>query len=429
MTTLDERIRALAPTPEALPPIDRIRGRVARRRARRRTGTAISVVAVLLVVLVTVGLAGRSTDEGPAVVAGPTTVPGGQISFGGATGVTITVTPADDLVESQQVEVRVEGLERLPGAQLAMCRGDIGEAVGLSDCDLGALGRAETASADQVVRVSASLVLAGRDAPYDCATEPAGCVMAVGTIAPSVKGVAVPLTFRPGTAPAPGSGELSIGTTADLEDRQIVTVSGRNLKPERTYKVIQCAVETDDPTVCATAEDGAGWGVATDSSGVFSTIFAVDSTVWSSWDGVVDCRVDECRIALVDESGAFVLRSEPLSFAPGAAVEAPRLTLDPGGPFVDGQEVEVRGSGFPAGTTVGGHLGQCPAGLDTRREERCTYGTGFGTVVSDEGTFVVRMTMRDSLMFTGSCREGPGCMVAWVIGHGPTVAEVPLTFR
>jgi hypothetical protein len=117
-----------------------------------------------------------------------------------------------------------------------------------------------------------------------------------------------------------------------------------------------------------------------------------------------------------------------LSFAAAAVVEQPRLTLDPVGPYVDGQEVEVRGSGFVPGTTVGGRLGQCPAGLDTRKEERCTYGTGFGTVVSEEGTFVVSLTVRDA-SFTGSCREGPGCMVAWVINHGPTVAEVPLTFR
>jgi hypothetical protein len=254
-------------------------------------------------------------------------------------------------------------------------------------------------------------------------------VVAVGTIAPTVKGVAVPVTFLPGTAPAPGSGELSVGTTTGLEDGQIVTVSGRYLKAERRYSILQCAVASTDPTVCASDAESTAWEVVASSSGTFSTIFGVDSSVWSGWDGVVDCRIRECRLQLFDEVGAEVTTSTRLSFGAGAAVDEPRLVLDPVGPYSDGQEVEVRGSGFRPGTTVGGKLGQCPAGLDTRREERCGYGAGFGDVVSDEGTFVVRMTVRDALIFTGSCREGPGCMVAWVINHGPTVAEVPLTFR
>lgn len=430
MTALDDRIRALAPAPEALPPVDRIRGRAARRRARRRTGTAISVVAVLLAAVVVVGLGVRSTGESPAVVAGPTTVPpAGQIAFGGATGVTITVMPADGLVEGQEVEVRVEGLERLPGAQLAMCRGDIGEAVGLADCDLGALGGQQAVNADQVVRVSASLVLAGREAPYDCATEPAGCVVAVGTIAPTVKGVAVPVTFLPGTAPAPGSGELSIGTTSGLEDRQIVTVSGRYLRPERHYAILQCASTQEDPSVCAGDAEGTAWDVVTSSSGTFSTIFAVDSSVWSSWDGVVDCRVQQCRIQLFDEAGVPVTTSSRLSFLDGAAVDEPRLTLDPTGPYTDGQVVQVRGTGFKPGSHVGGRIGQCPAGLDTRREERCGYTDVGENLVAEDGTFTSTIVLRESLMLTGSCREGPGCLVGWVINHGPTVAEVPLTFR
>jgi len=429
MSTLDDRIRALAPVPETLPSVDRIRFRAARRQANRRTG-AISVVAVLVVAVVVVALAGRSTDEGATVTAEPTTVPQAtQIAFGGATGVTLTVTPPTGLVDGQSVEVRVDGLERLPGAQLAMCRGDLQEPVGLEDCDLGALGQVGAAAASQTVVVSATLTFAAGGERYDCAAEPAGCVIAVGTTGPRVHGVAVPVEFAPGSASPVGQAALTVPLTADLSAGDLVPVSASGLLPNRSYRLIQCAPTVDDPAVCVGDAEVGPRDVVADPQGTIGTVHAVSPVVWSTWDGAVDCTLTECRLQLLDASWAAVATSAPLRFAGGVVAELPRLVLEPAGPYVHGQEVGVQGSGFPPGTTVGGRLGQCPAGLDTRKEERCTHGTGFGTVVSGDGTFVVSLTVRDALPFTGSCRVAPGCVIAWVIDHGPTVADVPLTFR
>jgi hypothetical protein len=91
--------------------------------------------------------------------------------------------------------------------------------------------------------------------------------------------------------------------------------------------------------------------------------------------------------------------------------------------------VTVTGTGFRPGIDVGGSIGQCPNDKDTATEERCVYSVIGSTIVADDGTFTMQVTLQESLMFTGSCKEGAGCHVGWVIAHGPTLAKVPLTFR
>ena len=103
--------------------------------------------------------------------------------------------------------------------------------------------------------------------------------------------------------------------------------------------------------------------------------------------------------------------------------------IDPAGPYTDKQEVTVTGTGFRPGMEVGGEIGQCPSDKDTSLEERCSYWDIGSHVVDDRGTFTMVVRLQESLLFTGSCKEGAGCHLGWVIPHGPTVAKVPLTFR
>jgi hypothetical protein len=432
MTALDDRIRALAPPAEQQPtPVEELRRRGARRRARQRV---VAGVAALAVVAVVVGLAlvRPSGPDPDTVVAEPPPQElepvSEQITFGGAEGVTLTVSPSTGLVDGQSVEVRVEGLDRLPGAQLAMCRGDLQEPVGLEQCDASVFGFPKAAEADQMVVVSAALRLSGRGTPYDCAAEPAGCILAVGVTGPRVRGVAVPLEFVPGTAEQVGDEVMSIEPATGLVDGQSIQVSATGLAPNRLYWLSTCAVATDDGSICSSVDPASVSGIA-DSTGSLSAEVVVGSVVWSLQDGVVDCTVRGCRVQVLTDAFSPAAVSAPIAFAPGVVAPIPRLVLDPAGPYVDGQEVLVRGSGFVPGTTVGGHLAQCPAGLDTRKEERCTYGAGFGDVVSGDGTFAVSVPVQESLLYTGSCREGSGCLVGWVISKGPTVAAVPITFR
>ncbi len=384
---------------------------------------------LLVVVLVVARPWGPVNDS--VVVAGPSaTVPEPQLTFGDVSGVTLAVTPAAGLVDGQSVTVRVDGLDQIPGAQLAMCRGDLEEPVGLEQCDLGAVGPAVAATEAQRVTVSASLTLAGRATPFDCATEPAGCVLAVGALAPSVRGVAVPLDFLPGTAPVQGDESLTVSPLTGLSPGQSVAVAASGLDPGRSYRVVQCAPALDDPSLCLFDDEAGGGSVTADAGGLLSTDVAVSPVVWSAWDGVVDCTVRDCHLLLVDDYFSSLLRSPPLGFARGVVPELPLLALEPGGPYVDGQEVVVRGSGFTPGTRVAGRVGQCPGDLDTRKEERCAYtDIGSGDVVAADGTFVTKVVLRESLLFAGSCRAGAACVVGWVINHGPTVAAVPVSFR
>ena len=124
-----------------------------------------------------------------------------------------------------------------------------------------------------------------------------------------------------------------------------------------------------------------------------------------------------------DASTTAVVAVE-VDFAGGTVAPTPRIELDPPGPYVDGQEITVWGTGFPPGRDVSGEIAQCPAGLDTRFEERCTYDLD-PVVVGDDGTFTTSRSVSAALLFTGSCAD-TGCVIGWVIPKGATVAPVPI---
>lgn len=112
-----------------------------------------------------------------------------------------------------------------------------------------------------------------------------------------------------------------------------------------------------------------------------------------------------------------------IGFADDVAAPTPVLALDPPGPYADGQEVTIRGTGFPAGRDLAGDIGLCPADRDTRSEERCTYDLDPVTVGPD-GTFTTSRSVHAS-HGAGACAD-TGCVIGWVIPKGATVARVPI---
>ena len=86
-----------------------------------------------------------------------------------------------------------------------------------------------------------------RDRPYDCATEPDGCVLAVGEMTVPTRGAYTALRFRPGTPlPTPG---VTFDPTTGLEDDQPITVTATGLRRSSTYSIAQCTSPTD-PVQC-----------------------------------------------------------------------------------------------------------------------------------------------------------------------------------
>jgi hypothetical protein len=143
------------------------------------------------------------------------------------------------------------------------------------------------------------------------------------------------------------------------------------------------------------------------------------------YGGRLDCTNVDCTIAVSDAHGR-TLAQAAIPFADDVRPPVPELRLDPPGPYVDGQQVTLHGTGFPPGLVVTDAIGQCPADLDPAVEERCGYVTAGGpaVVVADDGTFAATFPLH-----AGSCPTPPGCVLAWVIPHGPMGASVPLPFR
>jgi hypothetical protein len=435
MTDLETQLRSLRYAVPDGPTAAELRARAARRRTRRRA----ALLAMPLLALAAVA-AIRAVREDPAgdVVTGPTgdddRSDGPVRTLGGVEGVAVTVTPAVRLRDGDVVDVRIEGVDRLPGATILLCAGDVTESDAASACDVEAVQRPESdaglpteaveggqrVALSRLIRVTRSSGAPSQPARYDCATEPAGCVLAVGPYELPARAVLVPVSFRAAPLARPAA---SVTPATDLTDGQPVTLVVRDLSPNRTYDVGVC-----QPTAGMCDEiDGRPTAVS-DAAGTLETVVVVRTAIYG-WQGRAVCVSEGCTVVVVDRGDRLV--EAPIAFAPGAAAPIPRLVLDPPGPHTAGREVTIHGSGFRPGYDLGGHLGQCPANLDTAIEERCVYPSELRgpIVVAADGTVTASFRPTGSLVFTGSCVGGPGCVVAWVIPHGPIGASAPLAIE
>jgi hypothetical protein len=445
MTDLEDRLGALRddPTlraPLASPSVGELRARAGQRRRRRHL--VIGATAIVPIALLAVSLAVVARDEHTDVVTGPppTEAEGetAQIVMGDVIGVTLRVTPDTGLRDGDIVDVKVDGLEQLPNAAIVMCAGDVTAETAINACDFASATRTDALEPGNTLatgndRVSVPRFIdITRDAadpnvaePYDCATELAGCVLAVGPISLPARGVAVPLQFVDEEVPVP-----TIATTPStgLTNGQTVTVSGEGLPPNAVVALSLCREATyDDEGVAAPVCDEYGYPSArTDGSGRVSYELRAWATLYS-WTGPTDCTVERCIVVYRDGRGE-VAASARLEFAAGSA-DRPQLSVTPAGPYTDQQVVTVTGTGFRPGIDIGDEIAQCPNDKDTALEERCGRSDISSRLVADDGTFTMQYRLTESLIFTGSCKDGPGCHLGWVILHGPTLAKVPITFR
>jgi hypothetical protein len=155
---------------------------------------------------------------------------------------TLTVTPNGDLVDFQRVELTGEGLE--PGLhEWYQCRGG---AVDDSDCDgynADFIDVDPDGTTREVVYVDARIHLPDGTA-VDCRTDPAGCVLGVGFMVEAGRWPTVPLQFDP-AAPLLPEVTATVDPVQDLEDGQIVTVSGEHLSFREEAFAYLCADGTD----------------------------------------------------------------------------------------------------------------------------------------------------------------------------------------
>lgn len=436
MTDLDTRLDALRDDPalsgrDAPPSVDEVHSRAARRRHRRQGLIAVAVTIPLLLVAVALYAVDRE-DKHANVVTGPPTTPlpsGDQRSFGDVDGVAVTVTPNSGLHDGDLVDVRVDGLENLPNASIVMCTGDVSAQNAASSCDFGAVTAPDATQAGSVpaakettVAVPRFIDITARSAdpnltqPYDCATEPAGCMLAVGPISLPARGVAVPLQFEAEPVSTPDG---SLIPAEDLTDGQVVRIHTEGLTPHRMYTATLCESAGHCDKFVRVTLTANGEGIADAEIAVHQWIF----TGAGAWN----CLRQNCSVTVEDDTNVVVRL--PFTLGQAEQLPEPRLHIDPAGPYHDQQDVTVTGTGFRPGIEVGGAIGQCPNDKDTSIEERCSYWDISSHTIGEDGTFRMTVRLFQSTLFTGSCKDGPGCHLGWVLDKGPTLAKVPLTFR
>ena len=172
-------------------------------------------------------------------------------------------------------------------------------------------------------------------------------------LVPVVLGLAWLSPAVAGAAP-PEARSLTVTPSDDLDDGQTVTVDGTGWRPGVLVFAIECLAGTQ---TCGGAV--ANRPVATD--GAF-TMTIVVRAVFTAFDGTpVDCRVDDCEVTAVNEANEDHTASVPITFDPATVLlPPPTLTVTPDTDLVDGQTVEVAGTGFIPGVSLA--LAQCAAG-------------------------------------------------------------------
>jgi len=326
----------------------------ARRRRRVRATYAVALTAVIVALVVVVSLPGvdRGSIQTPARPV-PTTVPK-RISDVAKTHA-IVVTPSTGLRDRQIV--RVSGGFAPPTSAeadvgLQICRAGVTPLSAGTDCD-GTTGTGTSGApiGPQPVAhfrripymVRRTITLGGQ--PFDCAAAP-GCVLyaaAPGRLKGpihsrySAKYGVAPLAFDPFASPLPGP-SVTVTPPAGLRDVGAVTVRGRHFRPFDWTSVTVCVSGTE---VCDGVGVNDGFKVGPNGS------FSVTRPTWSVFaaaDGTPqDCRVVACVVRVKTSENVDV----PLSFAPAATAAYPQLTLDPAGPYTDGQQVTVTVQGWP----------------------------------------------------------------------------------
>ncbi len=396
--------------------------RSTRSRRGRRLGIAVAAVLAIVALVVVVtrpGIDRRSVQTPRRPV--PTTIP--DLSKTHA----IVVSPSTGLRDRQMV--RVAGRFAPPRAavfdlSVSICRAGVTPATAGNDCDGTTVQGTRPADPFATVpfrrypyMVRRMITVGGQ--PLDCAAAP-GCVLyaaAPGRLKGHSRygakyGVA-PLAFDPVAPPEPAP-SVTVTPPDALRDGDTVTVSGRNFRPFQWTAVTVCVSGTE---VCDSV--GVNENFKVDAHGRFSVTHQPWS-VFSSADGTPqDCHVVTCVVRVKTSEAVDV----PVSFAPADTAAYPELTLDPAGPYTDGQQVTATVQGWP------GSVGQRP-GLEIGKLELGVCGLFAGARTTECGDQAVlqgpdadgRYTATLTLHRTGTrpfqldCTQPGNCRIGLALG-------------
>lgn len=384
-----------------------IRARARRRGRRRRLGAGTAIAALVAVVAVaapwqgddpaqrvttsatdTASSSPPSTDPTPTV---PATLPPGMEPSG------LTASPVVELEDGQELTVSFEDPSDAGRASfVAVCDGEVVNRAFQDEADPAGLlawcGPATTDVTDPV-RVLAQRTITTPDGRVDCSANIGRCVVAAVLDAGGAKWSPIgfvsvqapPVTIR--NAP---QGLVADGTT--------VEISGDGGLPGEVVSIRQClppAAGDDDFAGCS-AIRGVEARVGDDGRYRADMIlyrdllmYAPDGSTASRW---VPC--EPCSIVAARTNGDGEPAAEPVRISSDGPAIHPTVEIVEPGPFVPGQRVTLRGSGFQPSMSGQISLELCPADLMSQPfRGDCVIVAGVGTPgsplpeVSSAGTF------------------------------------------
>lgn len=337
-----------------------------------------------------------------------------------ATTPSVTVSPASDLLDGQVVHVTGAGGSAGSFVSVDLCASG---STGFETCAVGTRAfpslDADGAFAIDLLLEAASETHAG--AELDCRVAP-GCELQTSFFDTGTT-VVTPLAFRP-DAPLLPPPTIAASPATDLVDGTIVHVTGAGFGASQNVEVLQCTAGALDRTGC----DQTGFTVSADTSGAINADLDVAALI-EGFGTPVDCRSAACE--LVASRGSFTFDARrvaraALAFRPDGPLRPPPVvTVTPATALVDGQSVQVEGTGFRPSTFVS--FVQCTPTGDVF--ERCGFGDAF-TRADSTGAASASVTVHSLVARGGAitdCRVAPGCSLG-ALGFQDLLAEVPLEF-
>jgi hypothetical protein len=270
----------------------------------------------------------------------------------------------------------------------------------------------------------------------DCASAPQLCsILASGPDGNDRASQAI--DFDP-SAPVPVP-DASVSPQFGLPDRGLVDVHSSGFAPGERVTVSQCPADAPLAGSC-TQSFGPQNSLIADGNGEIDASLRVHR-VLTTLDGVfVISSVTSCA----DSVGACVIRVQsvddllvhtdlPLGFDPTAVAPPPALTTTPAGPFTDGEQIEVHGSGYTPGAVLG--MAQCEVGKEPGGGTCDSGDEGlFKEFVADaDGGFTRTVTLHTQVQGTNGpidCSASDACVLfaANRNDYGAERASTPITF-
>lgn len=391
----------------------------------RRPARWMAVAAAVLVVVFAAGVIVTRGDGDDGVVTDTTTT-----TVTVTTGPTITVSPATDLVDGQEVTVSVAGVEpNLLPVEVALCLDDVLTSLSRDSCAFDGEG-ATQADADGravlTVVVQRTVVAGLGGPPRDCAGSDGGCAIAVLAGGDSEVVAATTLAFRAQDEPQPDP-ELTVSPDRGLRHGDTVRIEGTGFAgPIQGLALCRA----DDPE-CGTVPNAGGmFGADSGPGGRLD----LEERVWRvtpSYDGgeALDCAEVDCVLRVLGSDGRS--QAVPLAFdASVPAPEAPVFTMMPSTGLRPGDPVRVQVGPLAPGSTA--QMVACL--LDGAGQ--CAGAQGFGDtlVVDADGRIDVTIPAVDPAAFGVDCSAPGACGLGLYDGDGRAdpmlqlVATIPVAY-